>query len=53
MAYDAYIPPVGGNRNSYPEITNHCRPNGDKTYPEHSYPATGPARCRRCGTTEE
>ncbi|MFE6520858.1 hypothetical protein [Streptomyces sp. NPDC057794] len=53
MAYASYMPPVGGYRHSYPEITDHCRPSGEKTYPEHSYSVTGPARCHRCGVTEK
>jgi hypothetical protein len=53
MAYPAYQPPVGGTKQTHPEITDHCRPSGEKTYPEHSYPATGPARCRRCGAAEK
>jgi hypothetical protein len=53
MAQPTYMPPVGGSKQSIPELTDHCRPSGEKTYPEHSYSANGPARCRRCGVTEK
>jgi hypothetical protein len=52
MPYAAYMPPVGGNRASHPEITDQCRPQGEKTHSEHSYPPYGPACCRRCGAIE-
>lgn len=54
MTYPAaYMPPVGGSKQSHPEITDHCRPGNETTHPEHDYPAAGPARCNRCGATEK
>ncbi|WP_146232340.1 hypothetical protein [Streptomyces sp. NWU49] len=46
--YSTCTPPVGGAKQARPELTDHCRPRGRRTYPEHVYPATGQARCRRC-----
>jgi hypothetical protein len=43
MAYPVYMPPVGGIKQSHPELTDHCRSGGETTYPEHDYPATDPA----------
>lgn len=51
--YSTCTPPVGGAKQALPELTDHCRPRGRRTYPEHVYPATGQARCRRCGAIEE
>lgn len=53
MAHPVYRPPVGGSKQSHPEITDHCRPNGETSFPEHSYPATGTACCTRCASTEK
>ncbi|MFC9891461.1 hypothetical protein [Streptomyces pilosus] len=53
MGHPTYQPPVGGNKQDHPEITDHCRPGGETTHPEHDYPATGPARCHRCDATEK
>ncbi|MGW0877162.1 hypothetical protein ACWD3Z_42890 [Streptomyces sp. NPDC002740] len=50
--FTSYLPPVGGYKQALPELTDHCRPGGEKTYPEHDYPATGDARCRRCCAAE-
>jgi hypothetical protein len=33
--YSSYMPPVGGARQTLPELTDHCRPRGRKTSPEH------------------
>lgn len=51
MVYTDYMPPVGGAKQTLPELTDHCRPSGDMTYPEHAYTAAGP--CRRCGADEK
>jgi hypothetical protein len=51
MPYTDYMPPVGGGRQSYPELTDHCRPGGEATFAELHYTASGP--CRRCGAIEE
>ncbi|WP_181849613.1 hypothetical protein [Streptomyces parvulus] len=47
------MPPVGGAKQSYPEITEHCRVGDETTYPEHDYPTTDHARCNRCGAIEK
>lgn len=47
------LTPVGGVKRSHPELTDHCRPQHGATFPEHDYPASGEARCRRCNTTEK
>ncbi|MBQ0850229.1 hypothetical protein J8N05_18710 [Streptomyces sp. BH-SS-21] len=52
-AFVSYMPPVGGAKQTLPELTDHCRPAGEKTHPEHAYPSTGPAICRRCGMEEK
>jgi hypothetical protein len=51
MPYTDYMPPVGGAKQSLPDLTDHCRPSGETTYPEHDYAAPGP--CRRCGDDEK
>ncbi|MER6432109.1 hypothetical protein ABT272_30955 [Streptomyces sp900105245] len=52
MAYTDYLPPVGGAKQTYPELTDHCRPPGRQyTYAEHDYTTAGP--CRRCGIEEQ
>ncbi|MFH0245825.1 hypothetical protein ACGRHY_26380 [Streptomyces sp. HK10] len=50
--HSAYAPPIGGMKHTLPELTDPCRPPGERTYPEHAYPAAGEARCRRCNATE-
>ncbi|MGC5365685.1 hypothetical protein ACPXCE_29105 [Streptomyces sp. DT24] len=39
--YSSYIPPIGGTKHGRPELTDHCRPGGETTYPEHDYPTGG------------
>lgn len=51
--YSSYMPPIGGTKQSHPELTDHCRPGGETTYPEHDYPTVGEAQCCRCGATEK
>jgi len=51
--YSSYMPPVGGAKQTLPELTDHCLPRGRKTSPEHDYPASGPAVCRRCNIHEQ
>lgn len=51
MTYTDCMSPVGGPKQSHPELTDHCRPGGEETFPEHDYTATGP--CRRCGADEK
>ncbi|MEU6611540.1 hypothetical protein ABZ922_42115 [Streptomyces shenzhenensis] len=53
LLFTSYMPPVGGAKQVLPELTDQCRPRGEKTYPEHDYPATGEVRCRRCGAAEK
>jgi hypothetical protein len=52
-AFSGYMPPIGGAKQPLPELTDHCRPRGGKTYSEHDYPGSGQAGCRRCGADEE
>ncbi|MFJ8785739.1 hypothetical protein [Streptomyces sp. NPDC102476] len=51
--FSSYMPPIGGAKQTLPELTDHCRPRGGKTYPEHDYPSSGQAVCRRCGADDE
>ncbi|MFJ4152770.1 hypothetical protein ACIP10_35075 [Streptomyces galbus] len=51
MSSSTYMPPVGGAKQNLPELTDHCRPGGEPTYPEHDYFTAG--ICRRCGATEK
>lgn len=53
MTRTSCMPPVGGSKQSHPELTDHCCPDGEVTFPEHDYPATGEARCRRCDAAEQ
>ncbi|GAA1236246.1 hypothetical protein [Streptomyces rhizosphaericus] len=51
-SYSDYVPPVGGMKQHLPELTDQCRARNGQTHPEHTYPAAGAARCRRCGAHE-
>lgn len=51
--FTSYMPPTGGAKQTLPELTDHCRLRGEKTYPEHDYPSFSQGGCRRCGADEE
>jgi hypothetical protein len=51
--FTSYMPPIGGMKQTLPELTDHCRPPGEKNHPEHDYPRSGQAICRRCGAKEK
>lgn len=51
----AYIPPVGGEKQYYPEISDdECVDANGQPWPEHDYPPEGQGNeCRRCGAETE
>lgn len=50
-AMPGYIPPVGGEKRYYPEISDdECVDGYDEVWPEHDFPPVGEGyECRRCG----